>query len=100
MAARMTMRVALKFDEDDYDIIDVYHESSFSELKEIQASFYDWIGNKLTDHPFWRVIHGKKAYCEYRADAFVYYLTNCRNIEATIISSFQNQPATDIVLEF
>lgn len=94
------MRVALMFDENDYDIIDLHYACSFAELQEIQTCFYNWLDDKMTDHPFWRMIQGEKAYCEYRADAFIYYLIHCRNIGATLVASFQERPMAEFILAF
>lgn len=55
------------------DLADI-PESLISDLEAIQACFFKWLFNKSIDHPYWVFTDGKKAYCNYDAEAFIVWI--------------------------
>ncbi|WP_240762676.1 GNAT family N-acetyltransferase [Paenibacillus thalictri] len=44
------------------------------QLEELQLQFWQWIGDKNVDHPYWEYRDGSKFAANYKADAFVAWL--------------------------
>lgn len=94
------MLVNTVFDEEskDIDIIDV-PSSLLKNLSELQDDFYKWLFNKENNHCYWIYKDGKKAYCSYRSDAFVFWLNNIvlkgGADKARVISKWNNELLPD-----
>jgi hypothetical protein len=72
------MRVSVHFngEQTDADIIDV-PSCVISDLDTVLKRFWSWLFDKSNNHDYWVLQNGEKSYCNYRSDAFVFWLNDC-----------------------
>jgi len=97
------MIISLMFGDNDYDIVELPEAVTDERLCELQEEFFRWLFNKDNDHQFWVSEGGEKKYCEYRGDAFVYFLNQYEKFAQStsiIRQSFVEMPEGEYYLEF
>jgi|GEM_PF-4012818 len=97
------MIISLMFGDDDFDIVELPKEITQEKLCELHEEFFQWLFDKDNDHPFWVLQQGEKQYCDYRGDAFVYFLNQYDKFSPEISrlkQSFVEVAEGDYYLEF
>lgn len=69
------MIVQAKYEEtEDFSVLISMPDTPEFDILQKQEAFFKWLFDVNIDHQYWRTINGKKNYCEYGIDAFVWWL--------------------------